>query len=329
MTLPTPQDVASLETQLSEPDEALVETFRSLDGHIAFLGVGGKMGPTMARMAVRASEQAGTSRRIYGVSRFHDQQARQRLESWGVETIVADLLDERSVDLLPDCENIVYLVGFKFGASQAPATTWAINCYVPALVCRRFTSSRIVAMSSGNVYGMVSADSSGSREADAPDPIGEYAMAALGRERNFQFFSERDDVKQCILRLNYATELRYGVLVDIAQLVWNGDVIDLSMPAVNVIWLRDANLMSLQALRQCAAPANILNVAGQELVSVASIAQAFGERFDKPVRLSEAKGTQAFLNDGRQGHQALGAPAASLEMMIDWTAIGFAMIGLC
>ena len=170
MTLSVPQDVSSLEDALSEPDEALVETLRMLDGDIAFLGVGGKMGPTMARMAARANEMAGTSRRIFGVSRFHDQDARQRLEAWGVETIAADLLDEQAVNALPDCANIVYLVGFKFGASQAPATTWAINCYVPALVCRRFRDSRIAAMSSGNVYGMVPPDSSGSRESDAPEP---------------------------------------------------------------------------------------------------------------------------------------------------------------
>ena len=313
-------DIDSLENQLSEPDDALVKLMARLEGDIALLGVGGKMGPTMARMAQRAMQQAGAPRRIYGVSRFSDTRVRERLDQWGIETIVCDLLDPNSVNALPDCANVIYLVGFKFGASQAAPTTWAINCQVPSLVSRRYTDSRIVAMSSGNVYGMVPCDSQGSQENHDPNPIGEYAMAALGRERMFQYFSEAHGVPVAILRLNYATELRYGVLVDIARTVWSGQPVNLAMPAVNVIWLRDANLMTLMALDHCTSPASIINVAGGDLVRVADVAMAFADRFDKKVLFEGEAGTEALLSDGSSGHRLLGRPPTTLENMLDWTA---------
>jgi nucleoside-diphosphate-sugar epimerase len=312
--------VAALEEFLSQPNEAAVRAMQALEGDLVFLGVGGKMGPTMARMARRACDLAGVKHRVMGVSRFRDPGVRQRLEQAGVITHVADLLHEADVRELPAAASVVSMSGFKFGASAAPELAWATNCYAPALICRRYHDAHIVAFSTGNVYGLVPRSSGGSVENDRLEPVGEYAMTALGRERMYAYFSLAQQTPLVILRLNYATELRYGVLVDLAQQVLAGEPIDVSMGYVNVIWLGDANAMTLAALRHAVSPARIVNLAGPEILSIRDICLTLGARMGKLPRFCGQESEQALLNNGRQGHTLLGHPHVSTAQMLEWTA---------
>ncbi|HMO86945.1 MAG TPA: NAD-dependent epimerase/dehydratase family protein [Lacipirellulaceae bacterium] len=255
------QDVGELEDLLSQPTPRLVELMGRLSGDIAVLGAGGKMGPSLARMAIRASTAAGVARRIFAVSRFSDPHTRRALLEHGVETITGDLLDAKFVASLPSVDHVIYMAGKKFGSIGQESDTWAMNVHLPSIVCERFSHSRIVAFSTGNVYGLVSTQSKGSRETDAPAPIGEYAMSCLGRERIFEYYSRSRGTPTVLLRLNYANELRYGVLVDLARQVWNRQPVDLKMGAVNVIWQGDANALALQSLELAATPARVLNIA--------------------------------------------------------------------
>ena len=314
-----PQNVEELEEVLSRPTPAAIDAMRRIEGDVAFLGIGGKMGPTMARMAQRASQESGVQRRIYGVSRFSTPEIRARLESWGIQTIPCDLLDDSAVAKLPDVPNVVSMVGFKFGARDAPARTWAINCYLPSLVARKFRRSRIVAFSTGNVYPLTPVDTEGPTESTAPAPLGEYAMTALGRERIFQYFCEELEIPTALLRLNYATELRYGVLVDLAEQVQTGAPIDVSMSYVNVIWLADANAMGLAALRHCEVPARIFNLSGPKL-RVRDLAEGLGRHLQKIPRFTGDEGPTALLNDGRGAYELLGAPQTDADQMLRWTA---------
>ena len=318
--LSSPPSVDALEERLSQPSSAAIEALAAVKGDLLILGVGGKMGPTLARMAVRASHQAGINRRVIAASRFSDGSLPARLQAWGVETIACDLLDEEAVAALPEAANVIFMTGMKFGASRNPALTWAMNCYAPALVCRRFRHSRMVAFSSGNVYPLVSLDSGGSKEADEPGPIGEYAITVLGRERTFQYFSDRFQIPTALLRLNYATEMRYGVLVDIAQDVLAEREVDVSTPMFNVIWQGDANAMTLAALAHAANPPRIINVAGPEFLRVRDVAEQFGRLMNKPVRFTGQEGSTAYLNNGSEGHRLLGEISVDAETMIRWTA---------
>ncbi|MEQ8791556.1 MAG: NAD-dependent epimerase/dehydratase family protein [Pirellulaceae bacterium] len=315
-----PRDVADLEERLSRPTPYLLEAFSRLSGDIVLLGVGGKMGPTMARMARRAADEVGPERRILGVSRFTNAEARQKLENWRVETVAADLFEEPAVAALPEAENVVYLASFKFGAAADPAMTWATNCYIPALVCRRYGASRIAAFSTGNVYGLTPRERGGSRESDGLAPIGDYAMAAVGRERMFEFFSQRKSTPVALLRLNYATEMRYGVLVDLARQVHAGETIDLSMGYANVIWQADANAMALASLARAASPPRAINIAGPELLSVREVCLRLGELLDRPVSFSGQEGPDALLSDGSYGWKLFARPSVSAETLIAWTA---------
>jgi nucleoside-diphosphate-sugar epimerase len=315
-----PQSVAELEEQLSAPSERTIASLAKLSGDLVILGVGGKMGPTLARLARRATDAAGVSRRIIGVSRFQTPGLREKLESWGIETCVADLLDEQAVSRLPDAPNVLYMTGFKFGATRNPALTWAMNCYTPALVCQRYATSRIVAFSTGNVYGPVPVASGGSVESDEPRPDGEYSMTALGRERMFQYFSEARGIPTALVRLNYATELRYGVLVDLALEVSAERPIDVSLGYVNVIWLGDANQMTLAAFEQVSTPARIMNLAGPDILYLPDVCRQFGEWLEKPVQCVGTPGTTALLNNGAAGYPLLGLPQVPIERMMSWTA---------
>lgn len=317
---PAPTSVSELEEILSRPPERLVEAFRQLRGDLILLGVGGKMGPTMARMARRAFQQAGVGNRVMGVSRFRDRAVKQRLESWGVTTIACDLLDETAVAALPDAAHVIAMSGFKFGASEHPERAWATNCYMPALICRRYRASRIVAFSTGNVYGLVPRSSGGSVETDPLRPDGEYAMTALGRERMYEYFCNRLEVPTTLLRLNYATELRYGVLVDLARQVQLGEPVDLSMSYVNVIWLADANAMSLLALEQTRCPARVINLAGPEVLSTRQICAQLAGCLGVDLRVTGQEREDALLNNGHLGHQLLGQPEVLADQMIRWTA---------
>ncbi|WP_254509287.1 NAD-dependent epimerase/dehydratase family protein [Anatilimnocola floriformis] len=323
---PAPQSVDELEANLSEPDAALIESLAALDGDIMFLGVGGKMGPTMARMARRALDAAGSKRKVIGVSRFGSIELRAKLNSWGIETHACDLLDEDAVAQLPDAPLIVSMSGFKFGATQNPSYSWAMNCHVPAIICKRYRASRIVAFSTGNVYGrvpIIDQDGNvnhGSTETDHLQPDGEYAMTAVGRERMYEHFSRTLNIPLVLLRLNYATELRYGVLVDLAHDVAAGRPIDVSMSRVNVIWLADANRLALRAFTHCNSPARVINLAGEEILSLRKTAEQFGTLLQREITIRGTEGTNALLNDGRAGHLILGQPQVPATQMIAWTA---------
>lgn len=314
MTIKT---VEQLEDALSQPPAALVESFSRLDGDLLILGVAGKMGPTLARMARRASEQAGISRRVIGVARFSRAEEQQKLERWGIETIKADLLDETSVARLPDAPNIIFMAGMKFGSTGSESLTWAMNAVVPAIVASRYRNSRIVAFSTGNVYGLVPVSSGGSVESDPLNPTGEYAMSCLGRERVFEYFSRIHGTPLSLVRLNYACELRYGVLVDLATRIQNGQPIDVTMGSFNVIWQSDANAHALFSLMDCSSPPFVVNVTGPETLCVRSISEQLAERMNLPVQFVGRESSTALLNDARFSHQHYGRPAVDLSEILD------------
>lgn len=312
--------IEQLDELLSEPSELAVDVMRQLDGDLVVLGVGGKMGPTLARMAKKASQRAGVERRVIGVSRFSDADARRKLEAWDVETIKADLLDEQAVGALPDAANVIFMTGMKFGATGNASMTWAMNTHVPAIAARRYARSRIAAFSTGNVYPLVPVTSGGSVEADPMQPLGEYAMSVLGRERIFEHFSRTASIPMSLIRLNYACELRYGVLVDLAQKVWAEQPVDVSMGMFNVVWQADANAMALCSLGSCGIPPYVLNVSGPEMLSVRRVCEQFAQRFAKPVKFVGEESAHALLNNGQMGHQCFGYPRVSALRMIDWIA---------
>ncbi len=311
-------DVDALELLLSEPDEGTVRALASLPGDILILGSGGKMGPTLARMARRASDAAKTSRRVIAVSRFSSSSLPQKLHAWGIETVSGDLLDPVFLAKLPDVPNVVYMAGMKFGSTGRESLTWAMNSFLPGLIADRFRHSRIAAFSTGNIYGLSPVSRGGSQESDEPNPVGEYAMSCLGRERIFEHFSSAASVKTSILRLNYATELRYGVLVDIAQRVHAGRPVSLSMGYLNAIWQADANAMSLQSLTHASSPPCVLNIAGPEVLSVRQVAQDFSRRFSKPVQFEGSESPDALLSNAQKAFGLFGKPRIPYEQMIAW-----------
>lgn len=318
MTCPGSED--QLEALLASPSASDVEALRSLSGDVMILGAGGKMGPSLARRVRRASEIAGARRRVIAVSRFSSQIVKQRLEDAGVETMVCDLLDPRQIQALPACENILYLAGRKFGSSERPDLTWAINTTASADVVRRFCDSRIVAFSTGNVYPFVPVSSGGSREDDPPTAAGEYAQACLGRERVFEYYSRENGTRCLLFRLNYAVDLRYGVLVDVARKVHDGQAIDLTVGSFNAIWQGDANSYALRSFALCESPPRILNVTGPEIISVRHAAWFFAQRFGtQPVFLGE-EGPAALLSNAALCHGLLGCPEVSAQVLMDWVA---------
>ena len=314
------RDVAQLEELLSAPSEAVIHALGRLDGDIVVLGVGGKMGPTLAAMAKRASVAAGNKRRVIGVARFSSPNLEHRLRGWGIETHRCDLLDRKALAHLPDAPNVVYMAGMKFGATGNESLTWAMNSFLPGLVSERYASSRIVAFSTGNVYGLSPVSYGGSREEDSLDPVGEYAMSCLGRERIFEHFSRAEHTKMSILRLNYASELRYGVLLDIAQHVHAGHPVPLSMGYLNALWQGDVNAMSLQALTCVSEPPNVINLTGLELLSVRRVAEEFGERLSKPVRFEGEESEDALLSNGEKAYRLFGRPRIVASQLIAWIA---------
>jgi len=314
------RDVEHLEELLSEPTDGVIETMGRLEGDLLVLGVGGKMGPTLARMAVRASQAAGVRRRVIGVSRFSTPGLQQRLESAGVETIGCELLDRAQFDALPDVPNVLYMAAMKFGTTGQEATTWAMNTYLPGMVAEKFHRGRIVAFSTGNVYGMVPVDGGGSVETDPLLPDGDYSMSCIGRERMFAYFSERFGTPVALIRLNYANEMRYGTLVDLAAQVLSRRPVDLTMGYFNAIWQGDANAMTLRSFDRAASPPWVVNVAGPERLSVREVAGQFGRLMDKPVAFRGSEAADALLSEGRLGFRLLGRPRVTAEQMIRWIA---------
>lgn len=310
-------DVEQLDDFLSRPGAALVADMARLDGDIIILGVGGKMGPTLARLA----RNAAPAKRIIGVARFSEPELRERLEGWGVETITADLLDRAQVEALPQAKNVIFMAGRKFGSSGNQALTWAMNVHSPAIVAETFRQSRIVAFSTGNVYPLIDVARQGALETTPPGPRGEYAQSCLGRERLFEYFSGLYGTPGRLFRLNYAIDLRYGVLFDLASRVKAGTAIDLSlMGHVNVIWQGDANAQALRSLLHCTTPTSPLNISGPETLSVRWLVQELAARLDVQPNLVGDEAPSAWLTNTAEAAKLFGYPEVPLSVMLDWVA---------
>jgi uncharacterized protein YbjT (DUF2867 family) len=324
MTLPpAPHDETELEELLSRPDAGAVRSLAACPGDVLILGAGGKMGPSLARMARRAADEAdggASHRRVIAVSRFSSGAGRELLESAGIDTIAADLGEAASVAALPETPNIIYMAGQKFGTRDAPSATWAANAAVPALVATRFTAPRMVVFSTGNVYSLTPVTSGGSRETDAPAPVGEYASSCLGRERIFEHYSARHRQPLAIVRLNYAVDLRYGVLVDIALAVMHDQPVDLRMGHVNVIWQGDANARAIACLAHAATPPFVVNVTGPDILRVRDVAARFGTLLSRTPRFIGDEAPDALLSNTTLMQSTLGAPSTPVAWLIDAVA---------
>jgi uncharacterized protein YbjT (DUF2867 family) len=315
------RDVETLDERLSAPTQGVIDTFSRLEGDLLVLGVAGKMGPTLAWMARRAFDATGRrDRRVYGVARFSEPAREAWLRDRGIETIRCDLLEPEALEQLPEARNVVSMFTMKFGATGQEARTWALNAFLPGLVALRFRRSRIVAFSTGNVYGLTPVECGGSKETDPVQPVGEYGMSCLGRERILEHLGGALGIPLAFIRLNYAVEMRYGVLVDLARRVRAGEPIDLAMGYFNVIWQADANAIALRALEHASVPPLVLNVTGPEILSVRAVAERFAERFGVPVAFQGTEAPDALLNDAQVSRRLFGPPRVNASRLIDLTA---------
>ncbi len=313
-------EILSLYQKLLQPSKALVADIAKLDGDIMILGVAGKMGPALAKMAKSAIEEAGVNKKVIGVARFSEPGLQEELQQSGIETYVADLLEEDQLQSLPDAKNVLYLAGMKFGTTGKQSLTWAMNTYLPGRVAEKFKRSKIVVFSTGNVYPFVPIESGGATEKILPEPVGEYAQSCLGRERIFQYFSLKNNTPALIFRLNYANDVSYGVLLDIAKSVNEDRPIDLTMGHVNIIWQGDANEMAIRSLHHCNVPPKILNIAGPETASVKALAEKFGLLFKKKPTYLQQEQSTALLSNATESHRFFGQPGVPLSQMIELIA---------
>jgi dTDP-4-dehydrorhamnose reductase len=315
------RDVDHLDGLLSAPTDGVIDTFARLDGDVIILGVAGKMGPTLAWMARRAFDAAGRSnRRVIGVARFTSPATESWLRERGIETIRCDLLEPHAIGRIPEVANVVSMFAMKFGSTGQEHQTWAMNAFLPGQVALKYRRSRIVAFSTGNVYGLVPVSSAGSTETDKPGPVGEYAMSCVGRERILDHLSRSLAIPVALIRLNYAVEMRYGVLVDLARKVIARRPIDLAMGYFNVIWQADANAIALRAFDHVAAPPTVLNVTGPETLAVRQVAERLGQRLGTPVAFHGAEAPDALLNDATLSRRLFGPPRLDANRLIDLTA---------
>ncbi|MFA5852470.1 MAG: NAD(P)-dependent oxidoreductase, partial [Spirochaetales bacterium] len=319
---------ADLEDFMSTPSERVIRLMKKLDGDIAILGIAGKVGMTLGMMAMRAIKAAGVDKKVYGISRFSDATSRSKLDALGLETIACDLLDGAAVNKLPYAKNVIFMAGRKFGTVGAQDLTWATNAVTPANVAKRFAASSIVAYSTGCVYDFAPPFSGGSTEKDDPKPVGEYAQSALGRERIFEYYSRMAGTPICLFRLNYAIDLRYGVLYDIAAKVFVGEPVDLSVGSFNCIWQGDVIERTLLSLELCSSPPTAINITGPETVSVRWAAEEFGLRFGRKPNFSGVERGEAsgYLSNAAKSIGIFGYPAVSLPEMVDMVA-GWIMAG--
>jgi nucleoside-diphosphate-sugar epimerase len=348
--LPTPGSDDSLDDLLSAPSAAVVRTLAGCPGDVIVLGAGGKMGPTLARMIRRALDGEGATdrgdggrddgvpavadgrgRRVVAVSRWGTGDAAERLREAGVETVRADLTDRAQVERLPDAPNVIYMAGQKFGTRGDPSGTWAMNVVAPVLCAERYAGSRVVAFSTGNVYPLTPVGRGGSTEADAVLPAGEYAASCVGRERVFEHFSRARGTRVAIYRLNYAVDLRYGVLVDVALRVLRGEPVDVTMGHVNVIWQGDANRAAVECLAHAASPPFVVNVTGPEVLRVRDVAHEFGRHFGRPPAIVGEEAPDALLSNTARMTQDLAPPSVPATQLIawvaDWVGRGGALLG--
>ncbi|MCE9615184.1 MAG: NAD-dependent epimerase/dehydratase family protein [Lentisphaerae bacterium] len=307
-----------LDEVLSRPSAELVAFMRRLDGDLLILGAGGKMGPTLARMARRAADEAGVRKDVIAVAR----KPLPEMEAHGVRSIACDLMDLDAVRRLPRVANVIYMAGRKFGSTGAEHLTWASNVILPYHIASTFTPSRVVMFSTGCVYPILHVDSGGATEATPPEPVGEYAQSCLGRERVFDYFSATAGEKVVHIRLFYAVELRYGVLVDVASRVWHGEPVDVQTGHANVIWQGDAADQILRSLALAASPAVPLNVTGP-IVSIRRVAEEFGQRFNKPVRFVNTENGRGYLGNAAQAIATFGPLSVPVDQMVRWIAHWF------
>lgn len=307
---------AYLDELLSRPSEALVKDLSALEGDLMILGAGGKVGPTLSVMAKRASEQGGSKRRVYAVSRFTDPFAVALLKKERVETIPADLTDARQVAGLPKVPNIIFMAGRKFGTTENACETWQMNVVVPGMITQHFGDARYVVFSTGNVYPFTDAQGAGCDERVAPCPVGEYGMSSLGRERVFEYAARHYGAKVLIYRLNYAVDLRYGVLFDMGERILRGQPVSVTVPKFNCVWQRYANEVALRSLTLAGEQVEYLNVTGPECISVRKAAAALAEALGKPVDFTGAEGDKALLSDAGKCARLFGLPEIGVEQMI-------------
>lgn len=319
-------DENTLDIMLTRPSEQLIRAMKELPGDITILGANGKMGVSLCRLAKLAAEEAGIPKEIYAVSRFSDKEGKEKLESWGIRTIACDLLDEEQVKTLPQTENVIFMAGRKFGTIGSEPLTWAMNTLVPANCASHYKDSRIVAFSTGCIYPLVSVASGGSVETDRPEPVGEYAQSCLCRERIFEHFSLVNKTPLLLYRLNYATDLRYGVLYDIGIKVWNNEPIDTGIGYFNIIWQGDANNAALLSLLHTSSSANILNITGEDILSVSETAKEMGRIMGKPVEIISSGKDASYLNNASKSFGYFGKPSFSskelIRMQAEWIMHG-------
>jgi nucleoside-diphosphate-sugar epimerase len=311
---------ALLNEKLTTPSPRLLEDIKQVDGDIMILGAGGKMGPTLSILAKKAIEMTGGGNRVIAVSRFTDPIAAKLLNDNGVETISADLMDKGALNSLPDVRNVIYMAGRKFGTDGQESLTWAMNVWLPVLVAERFKHAKLVVFSSGNIYPMLPISSGGATEETPPLPNGEYAMSCLGRERIFEHGAHKYGTSVFIYRLNYAIDLRYGVLYDIAANIMAGKPVSVTMPSFNCIWQGDANEMAIRALLHTGSPAVKMNITGPETVSVRYAATELGRLLNKEVFFEGQEGDIAYLNNASLAMSTFGYPTVSLNTMLHWQA---------
>ncbi len=314
------QTDAELEDFLTTPSAEDIEFFRKVDGDLIVVGVGGKIGPTLACRAGRAAQAAGAKIRVIGTDVHCEDLDADRFEAAGVEILCVDLLDAKSFTQLPDAANVIFMAGRKFGSTGAESLTWAMNVYVPALIAERYRSSRIVVFSSGNIYPFSPVISGGATEETPIAPIGDYAQSVLGRERMFEYFASRYGTKVTLLRLNYAVDLRYGVLVDIGTKVFEGRPVDVGAGAANVIWQGDVNSVAVRSLAYCQSPPFILNLTGPETLSIRAVAKRYGEIFGKEPLFEGQEAPTSLLNNAARCFRLFGYPSVSAGQMIEWSA---------
>ena len=316
----TIENVEQLEELLSRPPAEVVDVFGRLEGPLAIVGGGGKIGPSLVKMACRARDAAGKGQEIIVVDLFPHEPTRQALGAAGATTVKCDLLDDAAVKGLPDAANVVYMVGMKFGTSENPSLTWAINCIPAALVSQRYASANIVAFSTGCVYPLVPAESAGSIESDPLTPPGEYSNACVARERILEFYALRNNTPLLNVRLNYAVEMRYGVLVDVAQAICAGEPVDVTMGYFNVLWQGDVNAAFLRLLEYAPTPPGAMNLTGPEKLTIRATAERMAEVMGREVTFVGAEADTALLNDATRLFNLLGQPSVSAETVIPWVA---------